>query len=279
MKKLIILIIINIVLFSCKSKQKVQTIQTAIATKDTTKPVVIKQAELPKKIDSSKIIREIFDRVANKKINFNTFNAKVKVEYIGKDESQNVTAYISILKGKEIYIKLKASFLGVLVMEAKITRDSVYLINLFKENYMQKRTINYLNDITQIPFDYQTLEDLIVGNPVFVQNNEVVSYRFTNNNQLTILSLNKMFKHLLSLDKNDYTLTHSKLDDVDTHRNRTCDITYGGYQLINKFNFPLTRSISVAEKSKLDFNLEFKDVSFNEAMKYSFELPKKIKLK
>jgi hypothetical protein len=66
-----------------------------------------------------------------------------------------------------------------------------------------------------------------------------------------------MYKHLVTLDNVDYRILHSKLDDVDMQRNRTCDITFSNYQTIDNFLFATFRQISVAEKSRLDIFLDF----------------------
>ena len=91
--------------------------------------------------------------------------------------------------------------------------------------------------------------------------------------------IGNVFKNLLTLDKDSHLVLHSKLDDVDIQRNRTCDITLSQYKPVNGFQFSTYRNISVAEKSKLDVNMEFKEYTFNEMLKYSFTAPKNYKRK
>jgi hypothetical protein len=45
------------------------------------------------------------------------------------------------------------------------------------------------------------------------------------------------------------------------------------------YQFATQRKIVVAEKSKLDINLDFKEFSLNEPLKYAFEVPKNFKRK
>ena len=72
---------------------------------------------------------------------------------------------------------------------------------------------------------------------------------------------------------------HSKLDDVDMLRSRTCDISFGSYDLVDGRQFAKYRLISVSEKSKLDIYMDFKESSFNDPLKYSFNVPKNYKRK
>jgi hypothetical protein len=93
------------------------------------------------------------------------------------------------------------------------------------------------------------------------------------------MSLGTMFKHLLTVNKDDYALQHSKLDDVDAIRARTADLTYGEYQDKNGIHFSTYRKITVSEKSKLDIEMEFKQFDFNVDLNFPFGIPKNYKRK
>ena len=262
--------------FSCKTVKKAQGIEIAISKKDTTETVIIKESI---KIDSAAIVKDILGKVVTNKIDFNTFNAKIKVYYEGVEKSDNYTVYLSMKKDSIILIKVTGTFLGIpgLGIEAKIKKDSVTVVGHAGEKYVMHRSINYLKEVTEIPFDFVTLQDIFIGNPVFVDSN-VVSYR-EGNRQLLVLIVGDIFKHLLTLDSENFRVLHSKLDDVDLLRNRTCDITFGAYKPMGIYQFATYRKISVAEKSKLDLYLDFKEYTLNEPLKYNFEPPKKYKLK
>ena len=106
----------------------------------------------------------------------------------------------------------------------------------------------------------------------------MVSYK-SSSAQLLVLMVGDIFKHLITLDNTDFTVLHSKLDDVDLQKNRTCDITLGNYQSMGNVRFATYRNISVSEKSKLDIYLDFKEFTLNEPLKYTFDIPKKFKRK
>ena len=91
------------------------------------------------------------------------------------------------------------------------------------------------------------------------------------------MSLGILFKHLITVNREDYTLQHSKLDDVDAIRARTADLTYGDYQVKNGFRFSSFRKITVSEKSKLDIEMEFKQFDFNADLSFPFTIPKNYK--
>ena len=56
-----------------------------------------------------------------------------------------------------------------------IKKDSVILMNT-RDKEVQYRSLDYLQEVTQIPFDFNTLQDLLIGNPIFFSDNSI-SYR------------------------------------------------------------------------------------------------------
>lgn len=273
-KQFIFLLSIVLITFSCKTVKKVATIQEAFTKKDTVQTVMIVDAP---KVDSAAIVKDIMRKVAKSKIDFKTFNAKIKVGYESAENSDTYTVNISMMKDSLMYIRILGSFLGIKQegMQVKVKRDSVFLYKKIGERYVQNRSISYLQEVTQIPFDFSTLQDLIIGNPVFIDSN-IVSYKDYDAG-LLVLMLGDTFKHLITLGQDDKTIIHSKLDDVDIQRNRTCDITYSSYAPLGSYQFSTYRRVVVSEKSKLDLELDFKEYNINEPLKYTFEIPKNIK--
>ncbi|MCW3086875.1 MAG: hypothetical protein JWQ78_261 [Sediminibacterium sp.] len=262
--------------YSCTTVKKTQGIQEAITKKDTAQTIVIKESP---RVDSAAIVRDILGKVVRSKIDFSTFNAKIRVDYDGVEKSDNYTVYLSMKKDSIILMKVKGSFLGISAvgLEMKIKKDSVILVRTVGEKYVMNRSISYLQEVTELPFDFFTVQDIIIGNPVYTSNN-IVSYK-AGATQLLVLMVGNMFKHLLTLDNTDFKILHSKLDDVDIQRNRTGDISFSAYQPMGPYQFATYRKISVAEKSKLDIYLDFKEFSLNEPLKYTFEIPRNYKRK
>lgn len=274
MKKIAMFLLpITVVIFSCRTTKKVQTIQTAITKKDTTQTVKVKEAPT---VDSAAIIKNIMSKVMQQKIDFTTFSATIKADYESAADSKNFKVYLYIKKDEAIYLRLVGSFLGISKegFAVKITKDSVIVLNKI-DKIVQYRSLSSLQEVTKIPFDFTTLQDLFIGNPIFVNNN-IVSYK-AGESQLSVLMMGNIFKHLVNLDNSDYKILHSKLDDIDDMRSRTCDISYSNYENKPGFNFSTYRKISVAEKSKLDVWMDFKQYAFNEPLTYVFNIPKSYK--
>jgi hypothetical protein len=275
MKKLLGFLLLVIGFSACKTAKKTQGLQDAMSKKDTTQTVIISEV----KIDSGAIVRDILTKVVRSKIEFNTFNAKIKVDYESAEKSDDYTIYLSMKKDSVILIKVKGSFLGIssVGLEARITRDSLILVQLVGEKNVKYRSISYLQEISQIPFDFATLQDIILGNPIYIDSN-VLSYK-NSESGLLVQMAGEVFKHLLTLNYTNFQIVHSKLDDINVQRNRTCDISQNSFQPMGNFMFSTYRKITLSEKSKLDVYLDFKEYTLNEPLKYTFDIPRNLKRK
>ena len=256
--------------YSCRSTKK---IQTAITPKDTA--VVV--ADLPvinAGEDSVKFIRENFNRVNSNRIGFTTFSAKVDVDYEdASGKKYNVNAHVRMYKDSVIWVVITGA-LGIEGLRAYITADSVKLLDKQNKTYTA-RSVSYLQDVTELPLELRSLQDLLLGNPVFLDSN-IVSYS-KSANTISLLSNGQFFKNLFTIGESDKLIISSKLDDLDELKNRTCYLTYSDYESKQGVNFSTDRNISVAEKKKLDIKLNFKQYAFNETLTFPFTVPKNYK--
>jgi hypothetical protein len=256
-------------LFSCHTTKKV--INKAISHKDSSTTVFVNHSNA----DSIKAVNIAVSSMGAHHIDFKTFNAKIKVEYEdSKGKKPTLTANVKIIKDSAIWISLTASILAAEVFRVYITPDSVILLNKM-EKEVQYRSMDYLQEVTEIPFDFKTLQDLLVGNPIFTDSN-IVSYKKIDD-KILLSTVGNTFKNLLTLSADNFDLLHSKLDDVDVTRNRTADITYSDFENKTGKSFSTYREITVSEKNKLDIRLNFKQYEFNKELSISFNVPKNYK--
>ncbi len=269
------LLVLVVVAASCRSTRKISTekIQTAISKKDTSsKEIAVNDTHA----DTLKYIQGVVGKVTANHIDFKTFSAKMKVNYQDKDgEQPELTVTLRMYKDSAIWISVSATLINIEVFRLLITPDSVKLIDK-RAKKVHLRSVNYLRELTQLPFDFYTLQELLIGNPIYFDKN-IISYR-KNGQSILLMSVGPLFKHLMTISDGDNLLQHSKLDDVDPTRNRTCDLTYSGYLgAAGGIRFATEREISVSERSKLDVDMNFKQYSFNETLDMKFSIPKNYK--
>ncbi len=255
---------------SCSTLKKVQVIEDALSKNDTTKSQLITEI---KKVDSLAIVKNILNKINVAKLDYKTMNTRIKVQYESEQSSYTFIANVSMMKDSQIFITLRAD-LGIIVMKALIKKDSVFIISpTSKTKTVDRKPIGYLQQVVKIPFTFNTIQDLMLGNPIFLDSSSIVAYKL-NNNKLQLSLIGALFKNLVILSEDNSKVLHLKLDDVDFNQHRTCDITYSNHVSQGQYFFPLNRVISITAQNKLDIYLEIKEYSFNEPVKYTFTIPK-----
>ena len=230
--------------------------------------------------DSMVIINKALTGLAHNHIDFQTFSGTMRVHYQGSDGQDNeVNAVIRIKKDSIIWIEIYAKVgpVPVKAFQALITPDSVKILDRVKK-VIRLRSVSYLQEQVHLPVDFGTLQDILIGNPIFLDTANILYYR-TETKGLSLFSGGRIFTNFLTLNK-DFTPNHSKLDDTDPLRVRTCDITYGDYDYGGPAPAPFStyRKISVAEKGKVDIEIGInKHYKFNEVLSYPFSIPKNYK--
>ena len=253
----------------CRSTK---TIQNAMSRRDSVR------SHLPLKngrIDSLAYMQTVYHGIIDRKVDYQSFSGKVKVNFEGNDGKKNdFNANIRLKKDSILWISVNA-LLGIEAFRVIITPDSVKVLNKL-DKIIQLRSVSYLQEITKIPFTFAELQDLLIGNPVYLDSN-IVSYK-NEVSAITIVSIGNLFKHLLTVNPVNYQIQHSKLDDVNTFRARTADIRYDDYENRNNTLFSTSRKITVSEKSKLEIEMKFKQYDFNIPLNFPFSIPKNYKL-
>ena len=122
-----------------------------------------------------------------------------------------------------------------------------------------------------------TLQDLLIGNPVFMSDS-IISFK-KNENITLLATVDDYFKNLITLSSENNLILHSKMDDVDVTRSRTAQLSYFDYQNINGIFFSSSREIDISEKSKLNVKLNYKQFEFDKEVSITFNIPKNYKRK
>jgi hypothetical protein len=267
-KNILLLVVLISIIASCRSTKK---IQTAIAKKDS---VLVMDSAINKKEDSVRFIRNIYNHIDSNRIDFKTLNAKISVNYEDADNKKyNVNAFVRMYKDSIIWVSVNAIF-GIEALRVLITEDSVKLLDKQNKVYTA-RAVSYLKEVSALPLNLHILQNLIVGNPVFLDSN-ITTYSRTAD-EISMLSIGEYFKNLLTLGTNDLLIRRSKLDDINISLSRTGDLTYSDYENEKGVNFAKKRKITIAEKKKLDIEMDFKQYDFNEDLTFPFSIPRNYK--
>jgi len=273
MKYLIRIVFGIILLYSVNGCTSTKKLQTAVNKKDSV--VVITPA--PKSTDTLNGAYDILKSLEKNRINFNTFSAKIKVQYEDdKGKQPDFLAFVRLYKDSVLWISINASFLSIEAFRILITKDKITILNKLNRQ-VEYHPFSYIEGIAQIPLNFSTLQDLIIGNPIYI-GDSIVAFRQTENHIL-IGTVGQFFKDLITISADNDLMERSKIDDINIGQNRTADLTYGDYEKNTGFAFPTYREITVAEKTKVDINLLYKQYEFNKELSFPFNIPRNYKTK
>jgi hypothetical protein len=267
----LLLSIVLIGLTACRGTRK---IQTAINTRIDS-VAIAKQALEAAQADSVRFIQRQYDSILANRIEFKSFSGKIDVDYEESDgKSLNVNVQVRIQRDSLIWLSLTAIF-GIEGVRACITPDSVKVMNKQDKTYFT-RPITYLQEITSLPLDLRSLQDLLVGNPVFLDS---AFFNYSRSGgQIALQGSNALFRKLLTIGESDKLVNSYKLDDVNVNRPRSSYLSYGDYENKQGVWFSRRRTVQVSEKKNLLVKLNYKQYAFNETLSFPFVVPKNYKI-
>lgn len=257
-------------LISCSPRKSIQKVQEQKA--EISSPTTI-ATNVEIKTETVKIPDNVFNKVMENRISFTTFNAKIRARYEGKEGVDEATMFVRIKKDSAIWLSLRGP-LGIEGYRIMITADSVHIIDLLKKSVLHKN-IGYLKEISSVPFDFNTLQDFVVGNPILIDT--IIESQKVNENNTTIVVTGKGYTQFITLDNLDYRVLQSKLEKGIESKTAALDITFSDFENSLTNQFSKTRKMVVSGKSKMDILLEFKQFSFNQPVTFPFIIPKNYK--
>jgi hypothetical protein len=267
----VFLLVGSIFLLSCRSTRK---IQTAINTKADSLALV-KAASETARADSIRFIQEQYDTLLARRIDFKTFSGKMDVDYEETDGKKlNINAQVRMQRDSVIWLSLTAIF-GIEGVRACITADSVKVMNK-QDKTLLLRSIVYLQELTSLPLDLRSLQDLLVGNPVFLDTG--FNQYSRSGGTISLQGTGELFRKLMTLNEPDLLMSSYKLDDLNVNRPRTSYLTYGDYEYKQGSWFARRRTVQVSEKKNFSVRIQYKQYEFNEKLSFPFQVPKNYRI-
>jgi hypothetical protein len=217
-------------------------------------------------------ISNMLKGIRKNNIDFNTFSGRMKLAIETENKSHNnLTATIRMKKDSIIWISVSAPIIDE-VMRAVITPDSLKLYNRIEKQLYLKRMAD-AEELLGVPFDFKTLQDLLIGNPVYLTDS--VFGLVKTPSVISFSCQNAKFVSLFNVFADDYSLQQSKVMDADSSSavKRSCELTYGDYANVANRKFPTVRRIFVEEKTVTKAALDFTRYDFDVPLSFPFSTP------
>jgi hypothetical protein len=268
----LLIVTIGIGMVACRHPKKLA--RSSFPAADTNKVTVVKDSSSNEEL--SRFTSDMLKGIHANYIDFNTFSGKMKLAFeTDKKSHNNLNATFRIKKDSIIWISISAPIVDE-VIRAVITPDSLKMYNrLDKQLFLRK--MSDAEELLNIPFDFQTLQDMLIGNPVYLTDSV---YQVVKTPSIISFSCNhSKFVSLFNVFADDYGLQQSKVMDKDSSSavKRSCELTYGDYTKVAGRKFPTTRRIYIEEKNVTKVALDFTRYDFDTPLSFPFSMPSSYK--
>lgn len=217
--------------------------------------------------------RFLTKKMKAQRLEYEWFAAKAKIEYVSMTQNRNVRASIRIKKDEMIWASF--AMFGIEGVRAKITPDSVYMLNRLEKQYLQM-PLSYFADQFNVPADFATIESLLVGTPILPRNDDF-EVSIENNQYIlrTVLAAGLDGQPVglsYALDGTTFEWVASTLRSA---QNQTLDLELGDYQQVGKrANFAHSRKLLLdSADGNARVTLDFSRVKLDEPQRMEFNIP------
>lgn len=260
----IVIGIVSLIMMSCRHSRQIARTPFPVADTANKTKTDSTSGEAAAAFNSS-----LVSRIQANRIDFNTFSARLKIDFENEKQQQhNISTNIRMQKDSAIWISVSAPIIGE-VARALITRDSLRAYDRFNKK-LYLRAISDAKDVLNVPFDFNTLQDMIIGNPVFLTDS---IYQVVRTNAVISFSCDStLYTSLFNVFADNYLLQQSKVMDKSS-ASRSCELTYGEYKDMSGRRFPTRRRIFIEEKNVTKIAMDFNRVDFNQPVSFPFSVP------
>lgn len=243
---LISFILITLVLASCGAKK-------GLSSKGT-----INESMLPKQL-----IRENQRQIAK----FKTLQAKLKVEYINDNNSQNHNVTLRMEKDKTIWLSAPLGLARVM-----LTQDSARFYDKINNQYYDG-DYKLISDFLGTKLDFNSIQNMLLGEAIFGY--KETKYAISDDGASYILQpepQNSLFELFYLIHPGHFKINSQQLSQPK--KKRMLEVDYADYQEVDKQIFPLNlKIIAVEDTYEVSIALEYKSVTLNEEVRFPFSIP------
>jgi Domain of unknown function (DUF4292) len=245
---------------NCKTSQKATSTPTPVAEKPKTNTV-----------------NDILVILEKNQIKPDWMSGDVGLDYEGKP--MNVSGSMSTRYRRDSLIWVNIKKFGFGVGRAKITKDSVFVVNYIQNNYIAEN-LSYLEKKYSLPADFNTLQNILLGNPIFLTDKSKLKMeRDAATNEIILRGADDKWQTTYRLDPTDFTIKSMLFEQPLV--GRSLKIECENYQILRgyendskKFSYLRRLLLDSPQSGKVKLELEVNDnIEINVPKTIKFEIP------
>ncbi len=206
-------------------------------------------------------------QIQNNSLKYQWFGTKAKIKF---EDNKNKVAFSAVIRMKKdslIWMKLKK--MNVEGLRVRITPETIEIINRQESAYL-KKPFSFLKNEFGLEVSFSDLQNLIVGNPFFYENQKFISAVESNQNVLKTPSALKSVLKIYMAPEN--FLLNEIRGSAD---NNSVSIEYADYTELSNQKIAITKDVHVdsEESGIIKIKMSFSKMTLDEVQKVGFSVP------
>jgi hypothetical protein len=221
------------------------------------------------KATGSKAAQEIIDGHYKNTKDFKTLYIKASAKYEDSHQSQNVTAEIKIKKDEIILVSIR--FLGITMAKAIITPTRVSYYEKINGTYFDG---NYavLSRWLGTELDYAKVQNMLTGEALYDLTKGMYQASLEEGkHKLQSVDRSAIMKRFF-FEGTNYLLKQQEITQMGVEP-RSLDIRYPSHREYPKAVLPASITIEAEQKDRVNINIEYNTVTFDEELTFPYEVP------
>lgn len=228
-----------------------------------------KKANDPENLEKKKL-EEIYKRIGERQLHSEWMDARARIRYEDDAMQVGATAYIRVKRDSIIWVSVRK--IGFEVARVLVQKDSVFVLDRINNEYM-KKPISAIRDYIELPANFQMIQALVYGNPVFFSAQRPSIEIVDRNYKLSVNTSEMRSNYLID---EDFLL--KSVDLLEVRSGQSFAIQFDDYQLENgnqNFSYIRLFKMDSPESGQASLDVKFSKVEFNVPKNISFEIPEK----
>lgn len=217
-------------------------------------------------LSANRLIREVEDN----SFTYNEFQTKFSAKVKTEDANLSLKGQLRMKNDSIVWLSV-ALPVGLEVVRAMITHDSVFVINRTEKTYMKESIKNF----KQLPppiADLKFIQAILVGNDITLKNgdkyhSEIIDKMYK---LQTINEINKM----LYVQPENFRIKKCDLQEI-SENGRKLELNYENFERFDDKYLPTNINLSISEKPEFNISISYSNVLINTEQDYKFSVPKK----
>lgn len=211
--------------------------------------------------------RQLIKENAKQAADFKTLQSRLKITYTQKGKSQTHTVSFRAKKDEALWISATFS-----VIRALVTPEKVSFYNKLDKTYFDG-DYKYLSDLLGTELDFEKVQNLLLGETIY--NLKEGSYKTSVDDESYIVqpkNQRDLFEIFFLLNPSNFKVKSQQISQPKEFRHLQID--YLSYQDVENQIIPeLIKVIAVEASEEMIVELEMKNVSLNEELRFPFKIP------